>query len=249
MKKYSIVIILIALTITVLHSCKSNQIPAPVFENISSNENSTGNELQIKFLSGPSHNHPTFSFWVEDLDGSYIETLFVTRYLGTGIYGHGSLGEGKWGNKPGEAQRPSTLPYWLHKKGTIKESESLLPSPEHPMPDAITGATPKGDFILTTRTSKPLPEKFRLMMEINQPWDWNEHWHNNLFPDDANYKSSCQPSLIYSVMIDRSNATDTYYLNPIGHSHYSGKDGKLYTDLSTISTAKNIINKVSVSLK
>ncbi|HOO83488.1 MAG TPA: hypothetical protein PLS94_02910 [Prolixibacteraceae bacterium] len=230
-------------------SCTSKQVPAPVFENISSNSNAKGSKLEIKFLKGTSHNHPTFTIWVEDVEGNFIETLFVTRYLATGIYGHGSLGEGKWDNKPGQAQRPSTLPYWLHKKGSIDESGSLLPNPQHPMPDAITGATPKGDFILNTSTTKELPKKFRLMLEINQPWDWNEYWHNNLYPDDTNYKSSCQPALVYSVLIDTDSQNKTYYLNPIGHSHYSGKDGNLYTDLSTISSAKNIINKVSVSLK
>ncbi|HKM94086.1 MAG TPA: hypothetical protein VJY41_10565 [Prolixibacteraceae bacterium] len=242
-------LLLITIIVFTLQGCKSKQMSELVFENISTNNSEKGVEMEIKFMKGPSHNHPTFTFWIEDLDGNYIETLFVTRYLATGIYGHGSLGEGKWDNKPGKAQRPSTLPYWLHKKGTIEESTSFLPSPENPMPDAITGATPKGDFILNTRSTKPLPDKFNLMMEINQPWDWNEFWHNNLYPDDANYKSSCQPALIYSVLVDRTTNTDTFYLNPIGHSHYSGKDGKLYTDLSTITTAKEITNKVSVRIK
>ena len=117
------------------------------------------------------------------------------------------------------------------------------------MPDAITGATPKGDFILKTRTTQILPEKFRIMLEINQPWDWNEYWHNNLYPTDSDYKTSCQPALVYSTIVDTKSNIKTFYLNPIGHSHYSGKDGNLYTDLTTISTAKNIINKVSVSIK
>lgn len=242
-------LLLITIIVFALQGCKSKQMSALVFENISTNNNEKGVEMEIKFMKGPSHNHPTFTFWIEDLDENYIETLFVTRYLATGIYGHGSLGEGKWDNKPGKAQRPSTLPYWLYKKGAIEESTSLLPSPESPMPDAITGATPKGDFILHTRSTKPLPDKFRLMMEINQPWDWNEYWHNNLYPDDTDYKSSCQPALVYSVLVDRTSDTDIFYLNPIGHSHYSGKDGKLYTDLSTLTTAKEITNKVSVRIK
>jgi hypothetical protein len=37
-----------------------------------------------------------------------------------------------------------------------------------------------------------------------------------------------------------------YYLNPIGHSHYSGKDGLLYTDLSTFTTALQIAEKIVV---
>jgi polyphosphate kinase len=38
-------------------------------------------------------------------------------------------------------------------------------------------------------------------------------------------------------------------LNPIGHGHYSGKDGKLYTDISTLTTAKNIAEKLTIRFK
>jgi hypothetical protein len=245
------VIIYIAtlLAFFLISACSSKQLSPPVFENIESNKEAVGTVLEIKFIKGPYHNYPTFSFWIEDMEGNFIETLFVTRYLATGIYGHGSLGEGKWDNKPGKAQRPSTLPYWLHKKGPVNSKGDLLPYPENPMPDAITGATPSGDFILTTRASEKLPQKFRLMMEINQPWDWNEHWHNTLHPDDFDYKASCQPALVYSVRVDKNKPETEYFLNPIGHSHYAGSDGELYTNLTTLSTAREIAHKVSLKLK
>lgn len=238
----------IILLTTTLFGCanqKMNQAPA---EKIISNSEGKGTSLEIDFYKGSHHNHPTFSFWVEDLEGNLIETLFVTKYLATGVYGHGALGEGKWDNKAGEAKRPATLPYWLHKRGIMADGETYLPTPEQPIPDAISGATPVSDFILTTHSTSPLPQKFRLLMEINQPWDWNEFWTNGLYPLDADYKTSCQPALVYAVIINQEKPEKEYYLNPIGHSHYSGKDGELYTDLTSITTAKEIAHKVKVKL-
>lgn len=230
-------------------ACNNNKLASPVFENIETNSAANGIEFDITFLKGKQHNHPTFAFWIEDIDGKYIETLFVTKYLGTGIFGHGALGEGKWDNKPGEAKRPASLPYWLHKRGIMADGKTYLPTSEKPVSDAITGATPQTDFMLKTKSTKQLPNKFRLLMEINQPWDWNSYWNNGLYPNDADYKTSCQPALIYAVTIDQSKTNSTYYLNPIGHSHYSGKDGEIYTDLSTLTTAKDIVYKLSVKLK
>jgi hypothetical protein len=234
--------------IATLGSCQNSGITQSKAKMVQTNKGEQGLNLEIKFLKGKYHNHPTFSFWVEDVEGKYIETLMVTEYVGTGIFGHGALGEGKWDSKPGPARRPSSLPYWLHKY-SVELGGLLLPTPEKPVPDAITSATPQGDFILSTVVKNKLPKKFRLLMELNQTWDWNEYWNNLLYADDADYKASCQPALVYSVTIDTDQFQKEYYLNPIGHSHYSGKDGELYTDISTITTAKEIVNKVSVVIK
>ena len=32
-------------------------------------------------------------------------------------------------------------------------------------------------------------------------------------------------------------------MNPIGHSHYSGKDGQLYTNLTSFSTALELLDQ------
>ncbi|MGF7137975.1 hypothetical protein [Roseimarinus sediminis] len=246
MKTKLLAFIAAALLIT---GCLDKKINTETAATVESNIEGKGIAIDIRFIAGAEHNHPTFAFWLEDLEGNYIETLFVTRYLASGIYGHGSLGEGKWDSKPGEAKRPATLPYWLHKRGIKADGSTYLPTPEQPLPDAISGATPQNNFKLSTRASSSLPQKFRLLMEINQPWDWNEYWHNSRYPDDPDYKTSCQPALVYAVTIDQSSEDVAYYLNPIGHSHYAGADGSLYTDLTTITTAKNIVYKVSASIQ
>lgn len=243
------IIVITAIVSLVFVSCTNTKIAPPVFENIETNKGLNGTQLEISFIKGKAHNHPTFSIWLEDMDGKMIETLFVTQYLATGVYGHGPLGEGRWDNKPGEAKRPATLPYWLHKRGIIADGETYLPTKDKPVADAITGATPKTDFVLKTSSTKELPQKFRVLFEINQTWDWNEYWHNSLYPNDTDYKSSCQPALVYAVTVDQSKPEIEYYLNPIGHSHYAGRDGELYTDLSTLTTAKEIVGKIVVRIK
>lgn len=237
------------LATTVLVGCRNTQMTDNQPEVIQTNRNSEGVALSLHFYSGPAHNHPTFSVWVEDAEGNFIETLFVTAYVATGIYGHADLGDGRWDNKPGEANRPATLPYWLHKKGTIGESNQIIPSPKNPMPDAISGATPSSDFVLQTVATRPLPEKFRVMMEINQTWDWNEHWHNDLHPGNDAYRSSCQPALVYTVLVDKNESGKEFFLNPVGHSHYDGSNGELFTDITSLTTAKEIIHKVSVKIE
>ena len=205
-----------------------------------------GIALQIDFVKGQAHNHPTFAIWMEDMNGEYIRTLFVTKSIATGIFGHGPIQKEVWDVKPGVQKRPASLPYWLYKRSD-KLNVPLLPDPEHPVVDGYTGATPQGNFVIKAQGQQDLPRKFRLVLEINQPWDFNEYWTNALY-DDADYRTSCQPSLVYAVSVDLDKPEPEYFLNPIGHGQYAGKDGKLYTDLRTMTTALKIVDHVSVKL-
>lgn len=217
----------------------------------STNINGQGTELIMEFFKGKEHNHPTFAIWLEDMHGNFIQTLYVTEYFGTGIYGFGQKNDSVWSREPGQSLRPAALPYWSHKRVNADndiDPIEIIPSPKNPVADAITGATPSGNFVMRTKTDEVIKSKFRLLMEINQTWDFNEYWTNNLYPDDVDYKTSCQPALVYAVTIDPESDFKEFYLNPIGHSHYSGKDGNLYTDLSTFTTALEIVDKVKVVL-
>lgn len=198
------------------------------------------NEIQfiIDFQQGKSHNHPTFAFWLEDLEGNYLQTLFVTQSIAKGIYAYADAGDGTWKNKEGKAYRPAALPIWQNKKAELKADV-----------DAVSGATPKGNFVLKSWMANSPKKKINLLMEINQPWDWNKYWTNNKYPDNQNYKTSCQPSLLYQVSIDLSNKGTEYYLNPVGHGHYAGDNGNLYTDLTTFTTALNITKSVKVRIE
>ena len=205
-------------------------------------------KIDLSFLKGPSHNHPTFAIWLEDIDGTYIETLFVTKYISSGVFGYADAGDWSWKNEKGEAIRPAALPYWSHKRNVISRDSLLIPTPENPVSDAISSATPKSNFVLKTSATKDLPNQFYILLEINQTWDWNAFWTNNKFPNDKDYKTSSQPSIIYSSQIDLLNANKEIQLKPIGHGHYAGKDGKLYKDLSTFTTALDIAAEITVTI-
>ncbi len=210
-------------------------------------QNESGYELVIHFEAGKKHNHPLMAFWIEDTLGNYIQSLYVAESIAKGYFRHGDPSTGRW--QPGPLQRPAALPYWGHKRGVKNKEGYYLPTSDDPMPDAVTGPTPKDDFILYSRTRHQQPEVFNLLMEINQSWDWNQHWHNNKFPDDDQYKTSSQPAIIYQARIDTRQTGAEFVMTPIGHSHWSGASGEVYSDLETLTTALRIAKEVKVQVQ
>jgi len=207
-------------------------------ESIYINQGNNGTPIFVEFIKGTSHNHPLMAVWTEDIDGNLLETLFVAESYGTGIFGHGKVTDGHW--EPGPVQRPAALPYWWHKNG-------FLPDPENRVPDAITGPTPQAGFILESSTNADQRNTFKVLVEVNQSWDWNEFWTNDMYPDNQDYKTSSQPALVYQAIIDPTNNDSVYVLDIAGHSHYAGKDGRLYEDVSSITTAREIYGLIRVS--
>ena len=95
---------------------------------ILNNQEKTGQRLEISFsydnLLLVASNQ--FAFWIEDLDGNYINTLFVTRY--TAQVGH--------------RRRPLSIPRWVSvvQPGNLRSSEI----------NAISGATPRpGNYFVS----------------------------------------------------------------------------------------------------
>jgi hypothetical protein len=124
-----------------------------------------------------------------------------------------------------------------------------IPTPENPMPDAVSGPTPPGNFTMTSKSSVKPPSVFKLLLEINQPWDWNEYWTNTRFPDDVNYMTSSQPAVVYEAVIDINSGQKEFVMVPVGHSHYSGLDGSLTADLSSLTTALQIVKSIRISIE
>jgi len=213
---------------------------------IKTNVDGKGYKIEIHFYAGKSHNHPSMAIWLETMEQEFIQPLYVTKSFGTGVYRYGKTKDNQW--EEGQKRYKAALPFFIHKWTKSGDKGFILPSPQHPVPDAYTAATPSNNFVLHTHTDSKRQEKLRLIMEINQAWDFNDYWHNAKYPDIKQYKASCQPSLIYAVTIDTRNPMDTYVLNPVGHGHYAGKDGKLYTDISTLTSAKDIAKRIEVKL-
>ncbi len=245
---FSIISSLIAIFIF-FESCRISRISVDYqIDTLQTNMNGKGNLLEISFRRGSEHNHPLMALWLEDTKGNYLQTLYVAKSIAKAEFEYADNSGGKW--MPGPIRRPAALPVWAHSRGVIEEDSLYVPTQETAIPDAYTGPTPPAHFILLARTDEILPEQFYLYFEINQTWDWNEYWTNNKFPEDEDYKSSAQPALVYRVLVDQKKDYDqNLILELIGHSHYNGKDGKINDDLSSITTAKDITESVTVKIK
>ncbi len=203
-----------------------------------------GNQV-ISITKGPTYNHPSFVIWLEDLKGDYISTIYITKSFASGKYAHQMVNDSLWLNREGPSYQPAALPYWTHKKGLINGNE-LVPTIEEPFVDAYTGATPTTNFNIRSNSYSKLKD-YTILLETNQLGDWNEYWTNSKYPMSNAYKNSAQPSLVYAVTINNNNLE--FYLNPIGHGDPIGISGKLFTNISTLSTAKDIFKDIKVTIK
>ena len=132
-----------------------NQVPEEK-NAFSTNITGKGQEIVIDLTKGESFYYPLFAIWFEDMDGKYIQTLYVAKSVATGIFEYGKQENSKW---------------------------------------------------------------------------------------------SCQPALVYEAVIDLKYLKDSYKMNAVGHSHYSGKTGELFTDLSTLTTALQIADSIIVKVR
>lgn len=200
--------------------------------------------LTMIFTKGKAFNHPTLVIWAEDLEGNYLKTLYITKSYASGIFNYKMIGDSIWQKDAGPSNQPAALPYWSHKKSQNRNAP-IVPSADHPFVDAYTSATPKRDFNFQTKNLDL--DQYRLLVEVNQTWDWNSYWTNNKYPDSRAYRHSAQPSIVYADTIN--NKDSEFILKPIGHGDPTGKTGELYLDLSTLSTAKDIFFSIEVITK
>lgn len=211
-------------------------------------ENSTFKaEIRIEVKKGASFQYPLFAIWMEDSAHNYIETLYISRVIASGVYDYGVEVDGEW--KPSSKRRPEALPFWSHKRNIQAEDGYYIPMVKAPDLDGVSGATPTNSFIVESGISENL-KSFRILLEVNQSYDWNEYFHEKKYPDDSIYSGSGQvgqPSLIYTTeFIQTGNKEKYFMMTLLGHGHHSGKNGELYSDLSPITTAKEIIDRIIV---
>lgn len=186
---------------------------------------------------------PQMAVWVEDGQGNYLETLYVTKKASNSSYVQSLFG-GE------EVRRPEALPHWSHVRGIRSDDGLLMPSRAKPIVDALTGATPLSSFNLNSVVSS-VAERLVVKLEINRSFDYNAVYHPKAFPDDAVYSGSghsAQPSLIYAAQVDFTAKQPYYFMQLIGRGHHSGANGEVYKDLSGITTAKQMVDRVIVEI-
>jgi len=221
-------------------------------------EMNTSNDIQltIDVLRSEYYWHPQMAIWIEDEHGNYLETLFVSKATARGLF---FGGRSKYNFKDfdenndasGDYRRVNALPVWSHKRGVEYVDGLYVPTNNHPLPDAITGATIIDNFQLLSSVEEL--SKFKLKIEINVAFDDNEFYSEYDFPDDETFHSGTgqlgQPSIIFDALINMNDNKNYYLMELIGHGHHSGENGTVNPDLSTLTTAKQIVERIVVGVK
>lgn len=177
------------------------------------------------------------AIWLADEQGNFIDTVFVTRK--TALKGLGNRGGGlddKWGGS-----RLSVLPVWAHHRGVDYGGGHYYPPKDKPLVDAVSSATPRaGEFVWNWRPQKALkPGKYAYYIEVNKSFDDNQHHHHSWYRG--------QPSVVWKGDLLIGNQVSTSEARIIGHGHEAGADGKIFPDLSSLTTALKLIQSVGVS--
>ncbi len=167
---------------------------------------------------------PQVAIWLEDADGNYIKTLYVTERAS-----HKS-----WIMGPKEG-RPESLPVWYH-ASKFQPDKNATPALEL---DAVTSATPKGGIIFDAKLED---KAYVLRAEFNTSFDYND------FYTKKNSGVNGQPSVVYEAMIpaDFNKSSEEIRLEFAGTGSLDGADGLLHKDTAGLTTARTIVKLVAV---
>ena len=170
---------------------------------------------------------PQFSVWLEDSDGNFIRTLYVTERAS-----HKS-----WIMSPKEG-RPESLPVWYH-ASKHESSKTKKHDAIDSQLDAVTSATPKGGIIFNTEIED---KEYLIKAEFNTSFDYND------FYTKKNSGVNGQPSVIYSAKIpaDFNNESDEIKLSFDGTGSIDGADGKVHSDVSNLTTTTEIVKLIAI---
>ena len=208
----------------------------------------TGKALTIEVTAGESWENsfkvalvktikitPQIAIWIEDPNGQYLDTLYVTE----------KFAKQTWTSKNDVTVRPESLPYWMHKRAAAGQQP---PTRNAPLPDAVTGASPKTGMILHTKAVTNLSD-IVVLIELNSSYDENDAFPKKAKKGAANYNAvSGQPAVVYAANVNLSQP-GAYPFELIGHSSPSGADGQLFRDTSTLTTALNILGSAVVTVQ
>jgi uncharacterized protein DUF4405 len=221
---------------------------------INTKDEISGNDILVEMKAGEHYYHdqqfflwmsfpvtPQIAIWIEDADGNFIETLYITEKGAKGSFiGFGSE----------EVRRKEALPIWSHKRGQVEKDGLFMPTRDNPLPDAVTGASPESGMILNTKVAPDL-EEFVIFIEVNKGFDYNNFYAYDLESGDPGYNTgySGQPAVVYSAKINRKDGVRYYFPELIGHSSPTGDNGELSTDTSNLDTSLLLIDRIIVDVK
>lgn len=193
------------------------------------------------FLGIKKKNPPQVAIWMEDMEGNYLSTIYVSHKIATQAW------QSSGGNRRKEA-----LPHWCHSRGVQYKDGLYLPTKEEPLTDGISGATPRGSFDVKLNPSGRL-KQFRIKVEINHSTDFNDYYTKTAQKNEPGYsggkEGSGQPAVVYSADVDLSSGRKSFEAVLLGHSSPDGSSGELQTDTSTLTTALHIVKRITVNVQ
>lgn len=197
-------------------------------------------KLSIEVAPGQNYSHkymvlnltPQMAFWIEDTSGNFLSTMYVTKFSASTF--------GKT-----DVKRPAALPVWRH-KGMWQKTQKSETSKEI---DAVSGATPKTSFEKIWNIPDTLkPGQYNIFAEINCSFDYNDVYKKDLPKSDPNYNdANGQPSVIYKGSIVTGNTPSNTSLAIVGHGSVSGEKGEIISDMTAVTTAKEIVKSIKVT--
>ncbi len=193
------------------------------------------------FLSINKKNPPQIAIWAEDMDGNYLSTIYVSHKIATQSW-----------ESAGNNRRKEALPYWCHQRGVQYKDGLYLPTKKHPLADGISGATPHGSFNVKLTSYNGLTH-FIVKIELNQSTDFNKYYTKSAKEGEDSYsggkEGSGQPAVIYAANVGLNSGKDSFEAKLIGHSSPDGSNGEVYPDVSTLTTALQIVKHITINIQ
>ena len=195
----------------------------------------------IDFVFKPGNSSNQIVLWVEDWNGKYIGTVFLTNFIGR-------YGGGNRTSNPNidltDGNRLSALPVWSFKRGVIDKTfgiNNYYPpaetKPSYPDDiDAISGATPANSTQRKSWQLSNLPYgNYSCWIEVNRSYDFNDY-HNYSY-----YRG--QPSVVWNTTIHvTENPDSSIVFDYAGYGSPYGSDGSINKPDSTITTATDLLD-------
>ena len=173
-----------------------------------------------------SGKEPQFAVWLEDEQGRYIRTLYVTQKA-SGI---------SWIFAPKEG-RPESLPVWYHASKHASKKTAASSSSDKKEIDAVTSATPKGGLVINQKIDDA---SCVIKVEVNASFDYTSTWTKK------NSGVNGQPSLVYQALLP-AGQKDEFALELAGSGSVNGSSGDVYKNVGGIDSAKTIVRAATVT--
>ena len=171
---------------------------------------------------------PQMALWLESKDSSEVRTLWVSNRLARGVW-------------VGKVVCPTALPYWISRRDI--EKGGGIPSFLKPLPDGITGATPKATLEVFANVDSG--SEWRYYLELNVSGDYNSTFTASQPNGHPDPDGNGQPSLIYTGSImARSGWTDTARV--VGRTEQMVAISNILPDLEGYTTANHVLKSLTV---